>query len=304
MRHWLLTLAIAAILVAKNATAGEGASAEALFQEGRTAAKAGNFALACQKFSESQKLDPAPGTLLNLAHCQAELGHLARAWEHYQSVLDQIAPDDDRVAHVREQLAALDPRLPRLTILVSGEADGVVIERDGVQLGAAAVGVALPVDAGSHEIFVRAPGREPRSYRIELAEGDRQSLTVELGPTRLRADAPRREASAIKKPPLPKPDKPAKASSNLYWGYAAGGIGVIGLAVGTTTGILAFREKRIVREHCDSDYACDDTGLDAARAGDKLALASTIGFAVGVVGIGAGTYLILTSRGPVATGRF
>jgi hypothetical protein len=292
---------LALCLVSTTALAGEAASAEALFQEGRVAARAGDFALACQKFSESQKLDPAVGTLLNLAHCEAELGHLARAWEHYQSVLDQLVATDDRVPHVREQLAALDPRLPRLTISVVGSAQGIEIERDGVKLGKAAVGTPLPVDPGAHEIIVRAPGREPRTYRIQIAEGDRQTLKVDAG---REVKSPRAQPVPEAAPVVARPRRRSQDSTKLTWGYTAGGIGVLGLIVGTTSGILAMRQKKIVRDHCDDEYACDDVGVNAAREGKTLTIVSNIGFVVAVAGIGTGAYLVLSNRGPSVMGRF
>ncbi len=70
-------------------------SAELLFQEGQQLIKDGKHAAACPKFEQSQKLDPAIGTLLNLAHCyelvraaptgpQARLASSSRSERHVQ----------------------------------------------------------------------------------------------------------------------------------------------------------------------------------------------------------------------------
>ncbi|MFO0567610.1 MAG: hypothetical protein U0263_18270 [Polyangiaceae bacterium] len=53
-------------------------AAEALFNAGRDAVKAGDYPTACAKFRESNRLDPAPGTVLNLADCEEHLGHVDR----------------------------------------------------------------------------------------------------------------------------------------------------------------------------------------------------------------------------------
>ena len=59
------------------AQAHDRAAGEALFQEGRRLMKTHDFAPACSKFEESLRLDPATGTLLNLADCEEQLGHTA-----------------------------------------------------------------------------------------------------------------------------------------------------------------------------------------------------------------------------------
>src|SRR5947199_4759427 len=59
-------------------------SAEALFEQGRALMNQGNFAQACPKFADSQKLDPSSSTLLNLANCYEKLGKTATAWATYR----------------------------------------------------------------------------------------------------------------------------------------------------------------------------------------------------------------------------
>src|SRR5262245_30450330 len=91
-------------------------AAESLFREGRKALDAGDFVTARSRFAESRRLDPKPGTLLNLARCDEQLGELASAWQLYRQGLDQLAADDDRREFVQERLADLEKRLPKLTI--------------------------------------------------------------------------------------------------------------------------------------------------------------------------------------------
>src|SRR3954466_12769231 len=57
-----------------------GAQAEVLFRQGRDLLTAGKVAEACSAFEESEKLQPAVTTRLNLAGCREKLGELATAW--------------------------------------------------------------------------------------------------------------------------------------------------------------------------------------------------------------------------------
>src|SRR5579863_8518518 len=89
------------------AQGGGAATATTLFQEGREAAKKGDYATACAKMEESFRLDPAVGTLLNLADCQEHMGHPASAWQRFREAADKLAPSDDRLVAVKQRLAAL-----------------------------------------------------------------------------------------------------------------------------------------------------------------------------------------------------
>src|SRR5262245_37563455 len=57
----------------------DAAAAEALFREGRQLMDSGAIAQACVKFEESLRLDPALGTMLNLAVCEERAGNTKRA---------------------------------------------------------------------------------------------------------------------------------------------------------------------------------------------------------------------------------
>src|SRR5438552_14501087 len=111
------------------------ATADALFRAGREAADHGDSATACARFGESYRLDPAVGTLLNLADCEVALDRLADAWEHYRRVADALDPTDERAAFVTARLGSLAPRPPKLMLSVrNGSPPSTEVARDGVRL--------------------------------------------------------------------------------------------------------------------------------------------------------------------------
>src|SRR6188474_3327999 len=171
-----------------GAQRGDAAAAEQLFTAGREAFERGDFASACPKFEESQRLDPAAGTLINLATCYEKLGRLASAWEAWRSALQVLSRTDERRPAVERLADAMEKRVPRLFIeLAPGAPPATHVSRDAVDLGPASLGVGLPVDPGRHLVIATAPGRLERRYDVEVAEGKTQKLVVEPGEERAPA---------------------------------------------------------------------------------------------------------------------
>ena len=178
------SLATCALLAASGASAqgSDAAAAEALFDQGQQAKKAGDYGTACAKFAESERLDRAAGTLLNLADCEERLSALAQAWQHWREAVALFPPGDDRLPIPRRRLSALEPRVPHLTLtLAPGAPAGAVVVRDGVALGPASLGVPLPLNPGAHVLIVKAP-KAPTVGELTVAEGERAAITLEAGP--------------------------------------------------------------------------------------------------------------------------
>jgi hypothetical protein len=101
-------------------------------------------------------------------------------------------------------------------------------------------------------------------------------------------------------PPGTPPNAPASpetapqptSSSGGPWktvGYVAGGIGVVGLAVGGVFGFLAMSEKG---SHCDSNKTCDPGTVDDLRT---KASVSNVGLIAGGVLLAAGLTIVLVA---------
>jgi tetratricopeptide (TPR) repeat protein len=265
----------------------ERAAAEALFEAGHAAMDEGDYDTACQKFQASMELDPAPGTLMNLGNCEEKRGHVASAWERYLAAQRDLPESDRRRQFARDKVAELEPKVPRLRLLLADEAPvETEVRRDEIDL-TGSLGVPLPLDPGSYSIRVSAPGYEEQSFEVDLALGE--SLDLEVFPGERMPD------------PLPSAELGAEERrfgplTQLEWGYVAGGVGVVGIGTALTMGALAYNESKTMEEHCDARLRrCDDTGLEAKSSGATFATVANVAGGVGLVALGAGIYLVLTS---------
>jgi len=261
------------------------AAAEALFRQGRSAASQRDFKTACDKFRESNRLDPAVGTVFNIADCEEKLGRLATSWTLFQEVVQRLAADDNRRAIAEQRVHALEPRVPKLSIrLAHSDREGVIVRRDGVTLGAASLDTALPLDPGEHVVIVEAPGTKPAEFHAQLAEGQSLTLDVAVGAA-LPAGA---------EPQTGAPQSGAPPAKNHTAAYVVGGIGLAGLITGGIAGALVLSHKSTVDSQCVGKE-CTQKGLDAAHSGKTLGVVSTVGFVVAGLGLGGATFLFLTA---------
>jgi hypothetical protein len=230
--RWCAVALLVAALSGGSARAqgSDAAAAEALFREGRAASDAGDHDKACKKFAESNRLDPAPGTVFNLADCSEKLGRVATAWTLFREVAQKLPASDERTRIATARAAALEPRLPKLTIRVApGTPADARVFRDGIELKAGALDTALPIDPGSHVLAIEANGHARAERPISIVEGDMREETLELGPAAAGGDA-----------------GATSGSTGRTVGWVLGGVGIVGIGVGVVTGLLVLDKKASV----------------------------------------------------------
>jgi hypothetical protein len=186
-----LALAVATTWMGESiamATERDPAAAQTLFEQAFKDFEAGNIDAACTKFEESMRLDPANGTLINVARCHERQGKIATAWAEFDSArtLSERAGQTDRANVAKAAAERLAPTLPKLRIDVSEGSRDLDVRRDGVTLARASFGVVLPIDPGVHRISVRAPGKMPFDITVEIPN-EPETKVVEVP---VLADAP------------------------------------------------------------------------------------------------------------------
>jgi hypothetical protein len=284
------------IAAAQTPSATDKAVAETLFQEGRKLLKQGSVEEACAKFAESNRLAPRLGTLLNLATCHEKQGKTASAWAEFTEAR-AIAKQDkrkDREKYARDHADALEKKLSRVVFEVSAALpDETVVELDSESIGRAVSGTPIPIDPGPHRLKVSAPGYESWSKSFEVESGP-ATLTVAIPALeREVADTPASE-TAPSRAPEADTDRERDGSAQRTIGWIAIGVGAVGLGVGSYFGLQTFSKQNESEDHC-SGTTCDQTGVDLRDEAKTTGTISTIAFAAGAVGVGAGLVLLLTA---------
>jgi hypothetical protein len=283
----LVTLLVATVATTARAQSQSEATADALFRSGKEAVARGDLVKGCAEFAESQRLDPAIGTLLNLGDCEERANKLSAAMGHFQAARDQMAASDSRIPFADENLKRLAARVPHLIVRVKDAAalQGMRLKLDDVDLGPASLGVPLPLDPGRHTCALLVPGRVDSRRDVVVREGETQ--TVDLAPG--AANAAPADAST---PPVATPETHESTSSMRTLGWVMGGVGLVGVGVGAVTGVMTISAAHTYKDQCKNG-ACSPSGMDAASTGRVTQWVSPIGLAVGVAGLGLSAYLLL-----------
>jgi hypothetical protein len=277
--------------------------AETLFQEAKTLIEQGDYARACPKLADSQRADPAGGTVLLLAVCYEKIGKTASAWLKFNEALAMARADRraDREKRAKESLAALEPRLSRVHLAIAPDVlslEGLMIVLDNTPIPNVGAEVRVPMDPGEHVVHVKAKGFREFVGRVTLVgEGVTETLTV----TSLAREAtPPREASPAPSAPSDRTVPPARdertGQAQRLAGLGLGAAGVLSIGFGTWFGVRALDQRDEARSRCpDSDACFDERGVDASTRAVRNARASTGFIAGGVLAAGACTLLLLTA---------
>lgn len=253
--------------------------AQALFDEGRALLDQGRYTEACPKFAESQRLDPAGGTLLNLAVCHEAEGKTATAWSEFRDGLAQAIRDgrSDRVDLANEHIAALSAKLVRLIVRVPEgvAARGAEVMLDQSRLPRTAWGTPIPVDPGPHRVRVEAPTLETWEATVAATETGRTyeiSVPALDGPIACPAGTIRSAGACV--------PESKKRSVAFYTLLAAGGASI---AVSIVTGLMALDANAYVSDHCSTerDFCRVSDAADEASRARTMAWVSTVTLAAG-----------------------
>lgn len=278
-------------------TASDMATAEALFKQGRQLLQEGKTSQACDKFKESQRIDPSAGTMLNLANCHQALGKTATAWAEFLAAKRAAltAGRKEIVDLAAQRAEALKGSLSYLIVDLQAKVEGLEITRDGEILERASLGMKLPIDPGPHRIEAKAPGYE--SWTVEVPMADGQSKRIEIPLLKRKPQAVQLDPVQSEQNRTPLEDKPmalsTKDSGLPVLAYAIGAVGIASIGTGVVFTALAIGKNDKAEELCSDHKNCTDDAIAEADNANTFANVANVTLAIGAVAVATGIVLLV-----------
>jgi hypothetical protein len=239
------------------------------------------------------------------AHASSQVlqrkGQLRAAREQLEICLQETCPQILRVACGQwlEQVEASTPTVVFEAKDGRGEPTADVrVLMDGAPLADHLDGRSIPLDPGEHTFRFDAPDGAHREMRILVPEGRKNWPIVADFVQSKRADVGATSATGAA----------GADGSRRTLGYVLGGVGLASIATGAAFGIVALgaSKQNVCSSPCpakDANGAPNPTlvrGNDAYDRAGTFAWLSDIGFGAGILALGVGAYLVLTSAAPNA----
>jgi hypothetical protein len=308
-RSWIpLTLAltllgsgVAPFFPAHEARADETARARKIFQEALQLETGENFAGALAKFQEVAQIKRSPQVLFHIAFCQAKLGQLVAAVGGFRLVIlegGEEAANAQVVQASKEELAALEKRVPSVVFKRGKGAELAKVTLDGVELGKSSLDKPQQVDPGAHSVEATARGKLPFKEVIEVAEGETKTLEIVLKDAPAEGPGPVASAepeAGDKNPVVLGNDDLKKAAKSPVLPYAVLGAGTASLVA---SGVFFYLRSSAISDldkSCRGNI-CPESSKSTSDSGKTATLLANITLGLGVVGVGVGSVLLFTSK--------
>jgi len=264
--------------------------AEQRFRRGQSLLQAGRVADACREFEESQRLEPALGTLLNMANCHERLERLLLAMREFQEAASaaHAAGITDVESFARERASTLAREIPSLEVRVDRATApaGLSVRVGSMLIAPPEWGIPRPVEPGRYRIEATAPGRVSFQKELTLARGSGR-LIVHI--PNLPEAAPATESDSPS-------DSGVRFGPRRVAAIVAGGVGVAGVVTGTIFGLRSMSKHDDSERYCDNGRCTEQRGVDLSSEARTAGNLSTVAFAIGAAGLAGGAVLWFTAE--------
>ena len=173
----------------------------------------------------------------------------------------------------------------------------VKVTMDGQILAERLEGSALSIDPGEHTFLFETAGQAPltKQFVIRESQKDRREA-IAFGVDVASTTTSSQPTGAPQTLPLPQASEPTHGLGTQRIGaIVAGGVGVVGVAVGSVFGLVAMSKKNDAQNVCPNQCATPD-GVSKWSDAKNAGTISTVAFIVGGVGLAGGAILWFTAK--------
>jgi hypothetical protein len=255
---------------------------------------------------QARASDPTTADCLAASDASLKMGNQHKLRSERSQLLVCAAascPGDIRkeCAHRVDEVNAQIPTIIFQVKDASGaDISGVKVTMDGEVLAERLQGTALSIDPGEH-LFTFEATSQPlvtKKFVIQQAQKDRREL-VTLGTPPVAPPPP--SAATPTAPPPTTRTAPTETGESHGIGtqkalaLVAGGVGVIGLGIGTAFGLMAISQKSDAQSACPNSPCATQDGANKWSTAGSTGNISTVAFIVGGVAVAGAAALWLTA---------
>jgi hypothetical protein len=313
-------LSLSSLTAVAAPTAKDKEEAKTHLAEGRVAIGINQFDEAIKAFKLSDQLDPNPQTKLELVEALIGGGKLIEASKILNGLLDANAGHPKKIKEgAQKLLSGLEPRIPWILVKLTGpSANAATVTVDDTKIED--IEFETPFDPGTHVVVAEAEGYFRVEKRVKLDEGQHGVVKIDMKPSAPKKkkkkvsadpDGDAEEVSAEEEESEEPPPPPKKKKKSADGGAGAsggggitkhglfiptvvtGGVGALGLLIGTISGAVALSQTAAVKTSCDGNTCPDSSSLRSARDAALVSgNVSTAFFIIGGAGVAAGGVML------------
>jgi hypothetical protein len=263
------------------------------YENGVKALDSGKESEALAEFQKSYEIVNSPNSRLMVGRVLVKLGRLADAYRELDLTLAQAKTLAATQAKYQKTVVAAQKELDELTkrISIFRIAQGAKVEIRGKTVDLSDWQRRVPVEAGKIDVTLTFPDGQKLERSFKTKPGEVIDLNVLPESETTSADEGTRDASTAT-------TLPARSDSldRRTVGYVVGGAGILGLGAFVGFGLIGASSYGDPKSNCAAG-ACPESSVDDGSSKSLMQGVGYTGLAVGVLGLGIGTWLVL-SGGP------
>jgi len=248
--------------------------------------------------------DPTTADCLTASETSFRLGneHKLRAKRHELLVCAAPSCPADIRKDCTGRVDEVNVQIPTIIFQVKdatgADITAVKVTMDGEALADRLEGTALSIDPGEHVFTFEAVGQAPVSRKLVIlqAQKDRRELVTFGAPGAAPAAA---AVPAVSTPPAA--DASLRMGTQKILSIVVGGIGVVGVGLGTAFGIMTISQKSDAQSACPGSTCATSDGVNKWSTAASSGNISTVGFILGGVGLAGAAVLWFTAPSSKST---